>query len=200
MASLPHLPLPQQAISYLSLLFLLHVLPITISQGPTISTPTIAQCTTSILPLASCAPFVQGVTPTPPMGCCDNLKQLYNVVPNCLCLLLNGTNLSSFPINTTRALQLPDICSLQVNISTCSALLGPPSPPSSHVPPRVHINSTISNATVLASPMTQPTPKPSIVGLGLGKISASFKLKGGIQLTQLAVMFFFIRLLLDCFS
>lgn len=120
MASLPHLPLPQQAISYLSLLFLLHVLPITISQGPTISTPTIAQCTTSILPLASCAPFVQGVTPTPPMGCCDNLKQLYNVVPNCLCLLLNGTNLSSFPINTTRALQLPDICSLQVNISTCS--------------------------------------------------------------------------------
>ncbi|CAK9329997.1 unnamed protein product [Citrullus colocynthis] len=183
MASLPYLPLPQLAISYLSLLFLLHILPIAISQNPTFSSPTIAQCTASLLPLAPCAPFVQGGTPTPPTVCCDNLKQLYTNVPNCLCLLLNGTTLSSFPINTTRALELPDLCSLQVNISTCSALLGPPSPPSSHVPPRVNTNSTITNATVLASPVTQPTPRPSIVGLGLGRISASFKLKAGIQLT-----------------
>lgn len=121
MASFPYLPaVPELAISYLSLLFLLHILPIAISQDPTSSSPTIAQCTASLLPLASCAPFVQGMTPTPPMACCDNLKQLYTNVPNCLCLLLNGTALSSFPINTTRALELPDLCSLQVNISTCS--------------------------------------------------------------------------------
>lgn len=118
MASLPSLPaLP---ISYLSLLFILRILPTTISQGPISSSPGIAQCTASLLPLASCAPFVQGIASVPAMACCDNLKQLYTNVPYCLCLLLNGTTLSSFPLNTTRALQLPDLCSLQVNISTCS--------------------------------------------------------------------------------
>lgn len=120
MASLSNLPVPELAISYLSLLFLLRVLPTAISQNPTFSGPAMAQCTASLLPLASCAPFVQGITPLPPMACCDNLKQLYTNVPNCLCILLNGSTLSSFPINTTRALQLPDLCSIQVNISTCS--------------------------------------------------------------------------------
>ncbi|XP_022922067.1 protein YLS3 [Cucurbita moschata] len=189
MASLPYLPC-------LTLLFLLHVLlPIAVSQDPTLSSPTIAQCTASLLPLASCAPFMQGMASMPPMTCCGNLKQLYTSVPSCLCLLLNGTTLSSFPINTTRATQLPDLCSLQVNISTCSALLEPPSPPSSHVSPRVDTNTTITNATVLATPVGQPTPKPSMVGLGLGSISASFKPRAGIQLTVVIAMKTFLFLL-----
>ncbi|XP_022134615.1 protein YLS3 isoform X2 [Momordica charantia] len=196
MASLPSLPaLP---ISYLSLLFLLRILPTTISQGLISSSPGIAQCTASLLPLASCAPFVQGIASVPAMACCDNLKQLYTNVPYCLCILLNGTTLSSFPLNTTRALQLPDLCSLQVNISTCSGttVLVPPSSPSSPVSPSANTNSTVSNATVLASPVAQPAPKPSILGLGMGRISASFKPRMAIEFTIAIAMKTFLFLVL----
>lgn len=102
------------------LLFLISLPPSILSQDPTSSSPTIAQCTTRLLPLASCASFVQGTSQSPAQSCCDNLKLLYSQQPDCLCLLLNSTTLSSFPINTTRALQLPALCSLQVDISACS--------------------------------------------------------------------------------
>lgn len=91
-----------------------------LSQDPISSTPTIAQCAPQLLPLTSCAPFVQGTAQSPTMPCCNNLRQLYNQQPHCLCLLLNDTTLSSFPINTTLALQLPSLCSLQADSSTCS--------------------------------------------------------------------------------
>lgn len=80
----------------------------------------IEQCSSNLLPLAPCAPFVQGAAPLPAQSCCDNLKQLYIQQPSCLCLFLNETTLSSFPINTTLALQLPLICNLQISISTCT--------------------------------------------------------------------------------
>lgn len=103
------------AISSLTLLLsLISLPPSVLSQNPTI-----AQCTTQLLPLAACAPFVQGSAMSPAQSCCVNLKLLYSQQPECLCLLLNGTTLSAFPINTTRALQLPVVCSLQVDISTC---------------------------------------------------------------------------------
>lgn len=97
------------------LLFLVSLPPPILSQNPTI-----AQCTTQLLPLAPCVPFVQGTAMSPAQSCCDNLKLLYSQQPECLCLFLNDTALSTFPINTTRALQLPVVCSLQVDTSTCS--------------------------------------------------------------------------------
>lgn len=91
--------------------------PFTFSQVPSIT-----QCAPQLLPLASCAPFVQGTAQLPTVPCCNNLRQLYNQQPQCLCLLLNHTTLSSFPINSTLALQLPPLCSLQADMSTCSGL------------------------------------------------------------------------------
>nr|KYP40166.1 hypothetical protein KK1_038500 [Cajanus cajan] len=106
------------------LLFLVSNLPIIHSQDQNPSSPTtIAQCTSSLLPLIPCAPFVQGTARSPGPECCGNLKQLYSQEPHCLCLLLNDTNLSSFPINKTLALQLPPLCNLQVN-ANISACLG----------------------------------------------------------------------------
>lgn len=86
------------------------------------SGPTISQCGTGLMPLAPCAPFVQGRTSNPAQSCCVNLRQVYNQQTACLCLLMNQTTLSSFPINQTLALQLPVQCNLQVDMSTCSGM------------------------------------------------------------------------------
>ena len=102
------------------LLLLISHLPNILSQD---SSPTIAQCTPSLLLLIPCTTFVQGTSPSPGSACCGNLKQLYSQEPRCLCLFLNGTNLRSLPINRTLALQLPALCSLQVN-ANMSACLG----------------------------------------------------------------------------
>lgn len=94
--------------------------------GPSLNTFSqstgIEQCSSNLLNLAPCAPFVQGIAPSPVQSCCDNLKQLYIQQPNCLCLLFNETTSSSFPINinTTLALQLPLLCNLQMSISNCT--------------------------------------------------------------------------------
>lgn len=103
----------------LVLLFLTGLPSTTLSQNLGIlpSSPTVADCTPRLMLLVPCAPFVQGTVPSPAQPCCDNLQQLYNQQPGCLCLLLNDTALSSFPINTTLALQLPLLCNLQVDFS-----------------------------------------------------------------------------------
>jgi len=93
--------------------------PNTLSQDSSPSNPTITQCTSSLISLIPCTPFVQGVSPSPVPQCCGNLKQIYSQEPHCLCLLLNGTNFSSLPINRTLALQLPALCTLQLNTNIC---------------------------------------------------------------------------------
>lgn len=115
---------PPIAITSLVLLLLIAPSPTALSQGPPITTdPTITDCTPRLLPLTPCAPFVQGMAKTPVQSCCDNLNQLYVQQPGCLCLLLNDTNLSSFPINSTLALELPALCNIQVSPSACSGII-----------------------------------------------------------------------------
>jgi len=103
------------------LLLFIFNLPNIFSQDSSPSNPTIAQCTSTLISLIPCTPFVQGTVPSPGSLCCGNLKQIYSQEPHCLCLLLNGTTFSSLPINRTLAMQLPALCNLQVNanISTC---------------------------------------------------------------------------------
>lgn len=85
--------------------------------------PTMADCGTRLLPLVPCAPFVQGTATSPAQSCCDGLIQLNNQQPACLCLLLNNSDaLSSFPINSTLALELPLLCNLQFDTSSCSGM------------------------------------------------------------------------------
>lgn len=90
------------------------------SENTSFSDPTIAQCTPNLLPLVPCAPFVQGLVTSPGQLCCDNLNLLYAQVPHCLCIFQNASSsLTSFPINRTLALQLPVLCTMQVNVSDC---------------------------------------------------------------------------------
>ncbi|KAF2298759.1 hypothetical protein GH714_026732 [Hevea brasiliensis] len=165
----------------LVLLFLISLPTKGLSQDTPINPdPTIADCTPRLLPLTPCAPFVQGMVRSPPPSCCNNLKQLYLQQPGCLCLMLNDTNLISFPINSTLALKLPALCHSQVNTSACSGLPEvPSSSPASQVPLGAHNNSSNgkhTNSSVAASPMVQVAPRPVIMGLGLSR-NAGRKLK-----------------------
>ncbi|XP_059455058.1 non-specific lipid transfer protein GPI-anchored 10 [Corylus avellana] len=163
------------AIPTLILLLLISLPTATLSQDPSSSGPSIAQCAPSLLPLAPCAPFVQGTAQSPSQPCCSNLKQLYTQEPHCLCLLLNDTTFNSFPINNTLALQLPLLCSLQVNISPCSGINLP-----SNTSFGTNTNSTVgtnTNTTVAASPTVQVQPRTNIMGSGIGR-STSTKLRG----------------------
>ncbi|KAK7314537.1 hypothetical protein VNO77_33063 [Canavalia gladiata] len=153
------------------LLLLISYLPKILSEDTSFSSPTIAQCSSSLLPLIPCTPFVQGTARSPGPQCCDNLKQQYNQEPHCLCLLLNDTTLSSFPINRTLALQLPARCTLQVNanISACSGerVQTPPTSPDSQVS-----LGTKNNSAVVASPAFSVPPRPSMIGFGFGRAAA----------------------------
>ncbi|XP_017254781.1 non-specific lipid transfer protein GPI-anchored 10 [Daucus carota subsp. sativus] len=130
------------------------------------SGPSISQCGTGLMPLAPCAPFVQGRTSNPGVSCCVNLRQVYDQQTACLCLLLNETTLSSIPINQTLALQLPALCNLQVDRSTCSEGTPlPPSPPPPTTSPDSQVSfGSNSNSTVAASPMVMVNPRSSILG------------------------------------
>ncbi|XP_059639521.1 non-specific lipid transfer protein GPI-anchored 10 [Cornus florida] len=168
---------PSIASTFLVLVFLTGLPSTTHSQIPGTSPtdPTITQCGPRLLPLTSCAAFVQGTAPSPAQQCCDNIKQVYSQQPSCLCLLLNNTTLASLPINTTLALQLPTLCNLQIGISTCSGIEGVPLSPSS---PSSQVSfGTKNNSTVAASPMVTVAPRPTIMGFGFGHSAAGIRLK-----------------------
>ncbi|RAL41529.1 hypothetical protein DM860_010323 [Cuscuta australis] len=83
----------------------------------------IVECWPYLLGLGSCGPFVQGRVPLPALQCCINLRQIYGSRQSrCLCPLLNGSTLSSFPINSTLALQVPSLCSIHIKPSLCSGI------------------------------------------------------------------------------
>ncbi|XVF09621.1 hypothetical protein REPUB_Repub07fG0109700 [Reevesia pubescens] len=169
------------------LLLLVSTLPTALSQDPITPAPTIADCSPRLVALMPCAPFVQGTAQRPAQSCCDNLNQLYSLQPGCLCLLLNATNLSAFPINRTLALQLPVLCNLQANTSACSGVPFPPAPDS-----QVSLgsnNSSIAASSPMASPSVPVAPRQSITGLGSGRSSAGkLKTQGLLAMVSVAVI------------
>ncbi|KAJ6293656.1 hypothetical protein OIU76_021839 [Salix suchowensis] len=163
---------PTNAITSVVLLLLVSLPPTILSQNPPLPTaPTVSDCTPRLLPLAPCAPFIQGMAQTPVQPCCDNLNQLYQEQPGCICLLLNdSTNFSSFPINRTLALELPALCNVLINIAACS---GTPqivsTPPASQASPGAPSNSSAgrhTNYSIAASPVVEGEPRSSIMGIG----------------------------------
>ncbi|KAL9311668.1 putative bifunctional inhibitor/plant lipid transfer protein/seed storage helical [Arabidopsis thaliana] len=154
-----------------------------------------ATCASRLLSLAPCGPFVQGFALLPAQPCCDSLNQIYSQEATCLCLFLNNTSTLSpaFPINQTLALQLPPLCNIPANSSTCSSSPGEAPSDSSSVapPPSSSTGSQISqgaknNSRVAATPVAQMAPRPtSFMGLGYGLKSSGSKSE--IQLTIFAL-------------
>ncbi|CAA7043184.1 unnamed protein product [Microthlaspi erraticum] len=161
---------------------------------------TTATCSSMLLSLAPCGPFVQGFVQLPAQPCCDGLNQIYSQQPTCLCQFLNNTSALSpaFPINQTLALQLPPLCNIPANSSSCSSSSSSSSPgvapsvSSSVAPPPSSSNgSQVSQgsknkSSVAATPVAQVASRPTSF-MGLGYPLRSSGSKSEIQLTILAV-------------
>ncbi|XP_043717000.1 non-specific lipid transfer protein GPI-anchored 10 [Telopea speciosissima] len=156
------------------------------------SSPSMVDCDNShLLPLAPCAPFVQGFDSSPLQICCDNLHDLYLQQPNCLCILLNDTAMSSFPINKTLALELPPLCSLQLNYSICPGFVEPPSPRSPESPVS---EGTTSNPSTAASPVVASPPPKSTMGVLFSRSSGEkLKINKGSSMLLVATTLLLIR-------
>ncbi|XP_075489455.1 non-specific lipid transfer protein GPI-anchored 10-like [Primulina tabacum] len=152
----------------------------------TIAHNTIAERGPNLLSLAPCAPFMQGVEASPVQSCCDSLNQLYGQKPTCLCPFLNDPSaLSSFPINTTLALELPQLCNLQIDPSICGGASLPSTSPGAQVSlgPR-------PNSTVAASPVVTVAPRPSIMGFRIRNVEVSLKVKSQLWCLLMATIYF----------
>ncbi|KAJ0257300.1 Bifunctional inhibitor/plant lipid transfer protein/seed storage helical domain-containing protein [Hirschfeldia incana] len=144
-----------------------------------------ASCTSLLLALAPCGPFVQGFVQFPAQPCCGSLSQIYSQQPTCLCLFLNNNSTlsSAFPINQTLALQLPKLCSIPANLSICSSGPSSASPaPTNSTSSQVSMGSK-NNSAVAATPVAQMAPKPTnMMGIGEDGLRSSGP-KSKIQVT-----------------
>ncbi|KAJ4875065.1 Bifunctional inhibitor/lipid-transfer protein/seed storage 2S albumin superfamily protein [Raphanus sativus] len=150
-------------------------------------------CSSMLLSLAPCGPFVQGFVQLPAQPCCDGLNQIYSQQPNCLCLFLNNTSTLSpaFPINQTLALQLPPLCNIPTNSSSCSSPRGeaPSDSPSVAPPPSSSTSSQVSPGAKnhsATTPVAQLAPRPTSL-MGLGYDLRSSGSKSNIQLFLMAL-------------
>ncbi|KAH0875836.1 hypothetical protein HID58_073198 [Brassica napus] len=150
---------------------------------------TTATCSSMLLSLAPCGPFVQGFVQLPAQPCCDGLNQIYSQQPTCLCLFLNNTSTLSpaFPINQTLALQLPPLCNIPANSSSCTSPGGEaPSDSSSVAPPPSSSTGSQVSPGAKNNSVAQLAPRPtSLMGLGYDLRSSGSKSK--IQLFILAL-------------
>ncbi|KAF7065417.1 hypothetical protein CFC21_071521 [Triticum aestivum] len=72
-------------------------------------------CTTALVGLYPCMNYISGNDTAPTKSCCSQLGSVVQSQPQCLCSALGGesSSLGGMTINKTRALELPNACSVQ---------------------------------------------------------------------------------------
>ncbi|KAJ4794192.1 Bifunctional inhibitor/lipid-transfer protein/seed storage 2S albumin superfamily protein [Rhynchospora pubera] len=136
-----------------SILLTLVVITTTTSTQTLSDSPDMAQCSASLLLLAPCMPFVQGVGPTPTDQCCTGLANLVRDQPSCICPMLGSSG--SLPVNRSLVLQMPALCHVDMasNINITCPGITIPLPPSESPQASKH-----TSCSCLAS---EPTPLQS---------------------------------------
>jgi hypothetical protein len=97
-------------------------------------------CTTTLISLYPCLNYISGNVSTPPPSCCSQLASVVQTSPQCLCAALSSdsSSLGGVTIDRTRALQLPQACSVKTppaskcNCECAPLLLHPTQPNPSH--------------------------------------------------------------------
>ncbi|KAH9325042.1 hypothetical protein KI387_005220 [Taxus chinensis] len=113
------------------------------------------ECGSQLTTLSACIPYVQGNANIPTKDCCNGLLQLHKNTPKCLCVLIKDSTdpQLGITINVTLALQLPEVCKVATNISTCPALLHmSPNSPEAQIFNRTSSTSTPVSAAPRATP------------------------------------------------
>ncbi|KAK9170535.1 hypothetical protein Syun_002675 [Stephania yunnanensis] len=83
------------------------------------------ECTSQLIGLATCLPYVGGSAQAPTPACCKGLETVLSMSKKCLCVLIKDRNDPNigFKINSTLALKLPSVCKSAISIADCPALL-----------------------------------------------------------------------------
>ncbi|CAI9113591.1 OLC1v1014220C1 [Oldenlandia corymbosa var. corymbosa] len=141
---------------------------------PNVQSQSTGDCSSVLLQLAPCGPFVQGSEPSPAQFCCNTLRQLNSQQVSSLCLMLNDPSIGAFAVNKSLAFELPDLCNLPDNMSACSGMPAPlpPSSPTPQVSLGAKRNDTVSDfhsyklssIAISASPIVKVKPRPYAQG------------------------------------
>ncbi|NP_001158921.1 protease inhibitor/seed storage/LTP family protein precursor [Zea mays] len=129
---------------------------------------TSSTCSTDLLRLLPCLPFIEGTATVPADTCCANLGSMVHDEPQCLCQALSNPSTAPVAVNMTRVMAMPRLCRLDLPPATgACAVAGllphgpspplppPPPPPAAAVTPHASANS--SAPATLTTPAT-PTP------------------------------------------
>ncbi|PNT61234.1 non-specific lipid-transfer protein C6 [Brachypodium distachyon] len=128
-----------------------------------------SSCSTELLRLLPCLPFLDGGAAAPPDTCCANLGSMVHDEPLCLCQALNqsGSGRSPVSVNMSRVLQLPPLCRLDLPpaAGACAGLLPVgPAPSAPVISPHPAVNSTVPSTPMPVTPtppLTTDSPRTS---------------------------------------
>lgn len=133
-----------------------------LSAGQLAPAPTL-DCSSDLAELLPCLDFLTNASVISPAAlCCGALTNVSTASPACLCQLVSPSNANEtaqLGVNDTRALQLPGLCSLNLNVGSCAAILGPSVAP---VPALVPSPVALAPAPVSLAPAVSPSLSPSL--------------------------------------
>ncbi|GLT66577.1 hypothetical protein SLA2020_389340 [Shorea laevis] len=136
-----------------------------------------AECSSQLVGLATCLPYVGGDSKAPTPDCCSGLKQVVDKSKKCLCILIQDRDDPNLgvKVNTTLAATLPSTCHVPVNLSDCISIL--------HLAPNSQEAKMFEQFEKLTQG-TSPTPATASTGNSTttsSATSAQVKSDGGIK-------------------
>ncbi|KAK3144565.1 hypothetical protein QOZ80_4AG0314770 [Eleusine coracana subsp. coracana] len=121
-------------------------------------------CTTDLVRLLPCLPFVDGAAAAPSDTCCTNLGSMVHDAPQCLCQALSQPSATPVSVNMSRVMAMPRLCRLDIPSAAdaCRGLIpqGPAAPPPPASAPRPNATSTAPSTLSPAMPIV-PRTTPS---------------------------------------
>ncbi|PKA59484.1 Non-specific lipid-transfer protein-like protein [Apostasia shenzhenica] len=94
----------------------------TIAEAPSPSSSTSAVCTSALVSLSGCLPYVQegSTVAKPDSSCCSPLKKVLKEDAPCLCQAFKSSSSFGVSLNITKALSLPSACGFKsAPLSNC---------------------------------------------------------------------------------
>lgn len=79
---------------------------------------TSSTCSTDLLRLLPCLPFIEGTATVPADTCCANLGSMVHDEPQCLCQALSNPSTAPVAVNMTRVMAMPRLCRLDLPPAT----------------------------------------------------------------------------------
>ncbi|OAY34306.1 non-specific lipid transfer protein GPI-anchored 1 [Manihot esculenta] len=111
------------------------------------------ECNNGFQKVMPCLTYATGKANIPTKDCCDEVKDLKDSNPKCLCFIIQQTNsgsaqIKSLGIQQNRLLQLPSACQLRnASVSFCPKLLG--------------LSPSSPDAAIFTNTTTAPTTTPT---------------------------------------